>query len=656
MRNDGGSDDSIIGNGTGGAGAQPVTISSQDKQIDRILLRSLILLFKDRQEDILEELVKITTDLFPIKSMIIFTIDEASGSFVSSGVFGYPPERVPVIKDKITYTPEEIKAEIPIISRPLGRFSRIYLAEMFRNVNEKDIIETLSQGEIDAKRKDEGAWHPLDRAVFYFIDRFGKEIGYIYITSTTDGRMLSPDSIAGLDIIASVASAAVELTRVRQREQTQLETQERRAAQIGQILAVVTSILTISDLSSLIDKVLTSIDDLFSLKAVSITLYDPMEGCFKWVGFSGYTEEQMARARKLRVPKEVIERDTKPEFRIGYLAHFKPAEKTIPDDFAQYFVFNDVSEAIKYMDVPRKSPTAWHVLDDLAFLVMDRNGKAIGAIYVDEPLDGKIPSRENIEMIEIFVSLVAIAIENSTLYAEAHLARENIQVLNRLMFHDLMNYSMAIRGYLDLAAAQQDAASMDGFVDRALRQIDQTAELVEKVRKLSTIRSADRGNMLRIDLGRTISAQSTKTASLFPSKKVAYSFDFEAEEAFVMANDLLPDLFHNIFMNAIKFDMRDAVSIDVGLRAVSEKAGESGTRSWRVSISDHGPGIPDEKKRSIFLGVKKPATHEPTRGMGLGLSIVKSLVDLYGGKVWVEDREPNHPEKGAVFMVELPQA
>jgi signal transduction histidine kinase len=42
--------------------------------------------------------------------------------------------------------------------------------------------------------------------------------------------------------------------------------------------------------------------------------------------------------------------------------------------------------------------------------------------------------------------------------------------------------------------------------------------------------------------------------------------------------------------------------------------------------------------------------------MGLGLSIVKSLLDLYGGEVWVEDREQGHPEKGSVFLVRMPAA
>lgn len=229
-------------------------------------------------------------------------------------------------------------------------------------------------------------------------------------------------------------------------------------------------------------------------------------------------------------------------------------------------------------------------------------------------------------------------------------------MLNRLMFHDLMNYSTAIRGFLELAIAQSDDVSIERYIERSLKQIDQTAELIEKVRKLSTIRSAEKGNMLRIDLARTITSQAMKTSNLFPHKKVIFAFDFEKEDAFVMANDLLPDLFHNIFMNAIKFDMHETVKVDVALKEILGPAGDIKAKSWRVSIADHGPGIPDERKRPIFLGTQKLLPHEPARGMGLGLSIVKSLVDLYDGEVWVEDREPGHPEKGAVFFVRLPEA
>lgn len=630
--------------------------SSQKGEVDKVLLLSLRLLFKDRQEDIVDELTKLIVRLFPIESMIIFTKDGKTGNFVSSGVFGYPPERLPMIKEKVTYTSEEIQMELGQVSRPMGRFSRLYPAELFKNINEKDTIETLHQDRISTPRLAKDDWHPLDRASFYMIDRSGEEIGYFYITSTTDGKMLSEDTISGLDILASVASVAMEITRLKDEEQVLLSVQERRAAQMSQILAVASSVLLLADTSKLIDNVLKSIDDLFGFKAISLTLYDEVEKCFKWVGFSGYSEEQIARARKLKTTVEIVESDTRPEYRIGYLAYFKPAEKKVQDDMMHYFAFKDAQEAMSYMEVPRKTPDSWHQLDDLAFLVQDRVGRTIGVIYVDMPIDGKIPSREVIELVEIFVSLVAIALENSHLYSEAQLSRDGVHILNRLMFHDLMNYSMAIRGYLDLAALQRDENSSRSYLGRAMKQIDQTAELIEKVRKLSAIRSADKKNLLRIDLARTISMQFAKTSQLFSMKAVKSKFEFEREDAFVMANDLLPDLFHNIFMNAIKFDMHDVVEIDVGLKEIPASADPSGRKYWRVSVADRGPGILDERKKAIFTGAQKPSSREPARGMGLGLSIVKSLVDLYGGKVWVEDRERGTPDKGAVFYVQLPQA
>lgn len=635
---------------------RPDLLSGQGSQIDKVLLLSLRLLFKDSEEAVIDELTKLTTRLFPIESMIIFTKDAETGDFVPSVVFGYPSERLPLIKEKIVYSAEQIQEELPTKSLPIGRFSRVYPAELFSDINDKDVIETLHPELATIPRPDKGAWHPLDRATFFIIDRSGTEIGYIYITSTSDGKVLSEDSIAGLDIIASVASVAMELAHLKKDEQVQLSSQERRAAQMSQILAVASSILTLTDTSKLIETVLNAIDDLFGFKAISITLYDEAERCFKWVGFSGYTEEQKERARKLKTPVDVIERDTKPEYRVGYLAHYKPAENTIPDDFSHYFVFNDVQEAAMYAEKPRKSPDSWHELDDLTFLVQNRAGKTIGVIYIDDPVDGKIPSREVIELVEIFVSLVAIALENAHLYSEAHTSRDGVHILNRLMFHDLMNYSMAIRGYLDLAGEQKDGSSTKAYIDRAIRQIDQTSELIEKVRKLSTIRSADKKNMLRIDLARTITMQFAKTSSLFPSKTIRSVLNFEREDAFVMANDLLPDLFHNIFMNAIKFDMHDPVQIEISLKEISEDPAPSGRKYWRISVADHGPGIPDERKRAIFTGIQKPVSREPARGMGLGLSIVKSLIDLYGGKVWVEDREAGSPGRGAIFYIQLPQA
>ena len=61
-----------------------------------------------------------------------------------------------------------------------------------------------------------------------------------------------------------------------------------------------------------------------------------------------------------------------------------------------------------------------------------------------------------------------------------------------------------------------------------------------------------------------------------------------------------------------------------------------------------------EVKNEIFFRYVR--RREEAEGSGLGLSLVMALTDRYKGKVWVEDRVPGSPGKGARFVVELPLA
>ena len=71
-----------------------------------------------------------------------------------------------------------------------------------------------------------------------------------------------------------------------------------------------------------------------------------------------------------------------------------------------------------------------------------------------------------------------------------------------------------------------------------------------------------------------------------------------------------------------------------------------------VSVSDNGPGIPDEQKAHIFdmfySGANKIA--DSRRSLGLGLSLCKSIVTAHGGMITVSDNQP----KGTVFTFTLP--
>jgi signal transduction histidine kinase len=91
--------------------------------------------------------------------------------------------------------------------------------------------------------------------------------------------------------------------------------------------------------------------------------------------------------------------------------------------------------------------------------------------------------------------------------------------------------------------------------------------------------------------------------------------------------------------------MGDPVS---GKRAIAIEVARNGNSTVEVAVSDSGIGIPPDKLKSIF----EPFFTTKKRGMGLGLSIVRQIVQTYGGRIWAENR----PTGGAVFRFTLPLA
>ena len=72
----------------------------------------------------------------------------------------------------------------------------------------------------------------------------------------------------------------------------------------------------------------------------------------------------------------------------------------------------------------------------------------------------------------------------------------------------------------------------------------------------------------------------------------------------------------------------------------------------KVIIEDNGPGIPDEMKNRLFLRFQRGNTK--ASGKGLGLFLVKTLIEDYNGLVWVEDRVSGYYNKGCRFVIMLP--
>lgn len=108
----------------------------------------------------------------------------------------------------------------------------------------------------------------------------------------------------------------------------------------------------------------------------------------------------------------------------------------------------------------------------------------------------------------------------------------------------------------------------------------------------------------------------------------------------------------NLLSNAIKYSPHHE-SVSVELNVVVSTSAHKGKRA-RIRVKDHGPGILSEEMPKLFKKFTKLSAR-PTGGehsSGIGLSIVKQMVESQGGKVWCE----SVPEHGAMFIVEFPMS
>jgi PAS domain S-box-containing protein len=220
-----------------------------------------------------------------------------------------------------------------------------------------------------------------------------------------------------------------------------------------------------------------------------------------------------------------------------------------------------------------------------------------------------------------------------------------------LMGHDISNMHQIAMGQLELAQEIMDEegglkAEERELVETPLSTLNRSARLIANVRNLQSMR---RGEFKEesIDLNDLLSNIVKEHEFMLPDGSIRFVGDGPRR---VMANKLLHDVFSNLVGNAIKHSNGNGVNINIRL----EDASENGKNYYKVLVDDTGPGIQSDMKDKVFNRLQRGDSK--ARGMGLGLYIVKSLVESYHGRVWVEDRVQGDHTQGSRFVVLLPVA
>lgn len=217
---------------------------------------------------------------------------------------------------------------------------------------------------------------------------------------------------------------------------------------------------------------------------------------------------------------------------------------------------------------------------------------------------------------------------------------EELRLLNRIVRHDIRNDLSIVVGWLSYLQDVVPAEHRDDL-HRAVQAGEHAVELTYSLNDLlRLVDEREAPELSAVDLRRVLLAEVERARDTYPDETV--TVDGEIPEVDVRANAMLAAVFRNLLNNAVLHNDRE------GLRVTVSADDRGGT--VRVAVADNGSGIADERKDELFD--RGLAASEGEEGSGVGLYLVSTVVEAFGGESWVEDNEPT----GSVFHVELPTA
>jgi len=217
--------------------------------------------------------------------------------------------------------------------------------------------------------------------------------------------------------------------------------------------------------------------------------------------------------------------------------------------------------------------------------------------------------------------------------------------------HELRTPLTVIRGagHNLLHGVASEPEQIEQYSKLIIRNSEQLAQMVEQVlelagaRKNSSASSQESVSIAKI-LREAVSATEHETEAAACGVHLELSPDLPAVIGDAPA---LRRAFQNLIINAAKHGGQGGY---IGITAVLDEEGRQ--PEIEVQVADHGPGIPEREMSDIFKPFFRGATAQATqvRGSGLGLSLVREIVEAHGGTISVKSEDGT----GAIFTVRLP--
>ncbi|XYH98892.1 ATP-binding protein [Sorangium sp. So ce1128] len=275
-------------------------------------------------------------------------------------------------------------------------------------------------------------------------------------------------------------------------------------------------------------------------------------------------------------------------------------------------------------------------------------GTMLGVLTIASGRDDLLYGAEDRALAEELGRRAALAIDNARLYESAQRAIRAREELVAVVSHDLKSPLATIVMNTSLLRRKLPSSDEAAELRRPVERIQKSADRMNRlIRDLLDLAKLDGGHIRIQPVPHDVAGLLSDAIELLREEAAEKSLRLEqgielGVERALCDRERVLQVIANLVGNAIKFTPAGG---EVAIRA------EPWGREVRLSVRDTGPGIPEDQRARIFerYWQAKETAH---KGTGLGLSIAKALVEVHGGRIWVESKVG----EGSTFFFTLPTA
>jgi PAS domain S-box-containing protein len=462
-----------------------------------------------------------------------------------------------------------------------------------------------------------------------------------------------------LEILASHAATAV--SNLRRQDQLR-ELSEK----LAYLMKNTTEIMNVKDMHQRLKTIAKAVRK-FGWRRVVISLRDEnLEGTD--LVAAGLTKEEIRLLIDRKAAGHVWKERLSPKFerfKIGEFYYLPWADAWIRENVHGVTPGTPAEEVTTYAGVPSSRSSNemvdWHPQDMLYAPLRTPDGRIVGILSMDDPIDGRVPTREDLAPFELFLHQAAIIIENAQLIESLREAREHLEQKVDERTRELKKSQEQLLKAQRLAVIGELAGMVGHDLRNPLTSISAAAYYVRM--QLKSIRDSKSREMLELIEKNIVYANKIINDLLDYSREIELELTEHTPRLMIKESLLLVEIPNNVrvvdltenkprvkvdidklkraFVNIIK-NAVDAMPDGGTLTMKSEKVG----RVLNVSFSDTGVGMSKETAEKIWT----PLFTTKAKGMGFGLPICKRIVEAHGGTIAVKSVTGT----GTTFTITIP--